>query len=237
MPLNRTSSIFAILLTLLLSDTVNAQPPSTDTRTSTSLFNGQLIESEYPSFTDKSLDRMKPLSDRTILHAGHGLWIYDLIIDLTIDNDADGHFSNFSITLDIDNSFSPRDVYAVFYLSQNQGPWFEYALTGNFTVSGNTESDSVTIQTTLETGYPNDFYNLYAEIYDAHSGALLLTYGPNQSSHVIGIPFESDYHDSFDSSVNVQLSFSGAGSLHWISVLLLALTAGFRFFNKSRDKT
>ncbi len=232
MQIIRTQPAAVFLLSLLLVGVAGAE---STTRKSTSIINGQVIESEYPAFQESGeADTPKARrKDRAVLNFGHGLWIYDLLIDLTIDNDADGHYSAFSITLDIDNSFSPRDVYAVFYLSQDNGPWFEYAVTGNFTVSGNSTNDSISIDTSLDTGYPSDYYDLYAEIYDAHTGALLVTYGPNQSGHVIGIPFESAYNDRFNSSVSVQLSFSGSGSLSWFTLLFFVCLVAYRGLRNS----
>ncbi len=271
-----------ITLTLLLSlqpgSVVYAQPELADTRTATSTINGQIVKSEYPllpgtslpsntahSSTDNQTGTDERNRSRQTLSIGHGLWIYDLLINLTVDNDADGHYSTFSITLDIDNSFNPRDVYAVLYLSRNNGPWLEYAVTSNFTVSGNSASDSISIVTSLETGYPSDYYDLHAEIFDANTNELLLTYGPAQSGHVIGIPFESEYSDNYpdtggytedhfttghytagyytgghytdgQSSVNVRLSFSGSGSFSWFTLLLLLPLIAYRAYRHIKRK-
>ena len=162
--------IVALLLTLTFNTVATANSIS-DTRKSTSTINGVALESEHPQIPNADSikqDSGNQLNQRNVLSINHGLWIYDLLISFGIDNDADGLYSNFSITLDIDNSFSPRNVYAVFYLSQNNGPWFEYAVTGNFNVSGSSASDSVSIETTFETGYPGDYYDILVEVYDAN---------------------------------------------------------------------
>lgn len=154
---------------------------------------------------------------------GHSLWLYEVSIALSQDYDNDGHYSTFSITLDFDTSLHTPWVYAVLYVSNDNGPWYEYAVTGNFQINSGDLSDAYTIHATLDSGYPTGLYNHYVEVYDAYSHDLLTSYGPQDNHYFYELPFESSAHDhSFGISSNVTLSFSGAGSLPPTSIALLA---------------
>ncbi len=214
---------FLIALMIASAPIAAANSANAEPRLSTSTFQGTATSNHYPANTSRKT-RSSP-ADRTISHHYHGLWIFDVLINLTTDNDNDGHYSTFSVSLDVDTHFSPRLVYAVLYISQNNEPWSEYAVTGNFTVTGSGAADTVQIETNLESGYPSGYYDHYIEIYDAYDHSLLLSYGPNHSHHVRGLPFESYYDDSLYSPVTVSLSFSGTGSVtpYWLTAMITLL--------------
>jgi len=135
----------------------------------------------------------------------------------------DGHYSNFNLTLDLDTSFAATTVYAVLYLASEGGPWNEYAVTGNFTVSGRGSADTFSLNAELDSGYPSGYYNHYIEIYDAYTHELIGLYGPEDSWHLYGLPIESRAHDSeFTFGTDISLSFSGTGSIGPGLIALLA---------------
>ena len=210
--------LIILLTTLLIGLPASAAEPvaTTKPRLSTSTFQGTTTKNHY---TGTELRSNALQNKRTVQNHDHGLWIFDVFINLTTDIDYDGHYSSFTVSLDIESDFSPQTVYAVLYLRQNHGQWFEYAVTGNFTVAGNGPQDSVVIEATLDSGYPNGYYDHYVEIYDAYDHSLLITYGPDQSSHVHNIPFESHHYDNWVTSASVRVSFSGTGSLTLNSLL------------------
>lgn len=222
-PLKRIFILSSLLLVAVTTaahartdEPIVGEPAIGEPRLSTSTINGATNTSHYPPIPiDKRLDRSEATTrNRTVQHHNHGLWIFDISINLTTDNDIDGHYSAFNVTLDVDTSFSARSVYAVLYLRQNNGPLLEYAVTGNFTVSGNASADAVFVETSLDSGYPSGYYDHYVEVYDATTGALLIAYGPDDNHHNHSIPFESSDNDYyyFD-PITVQLSFSGTGSI------------------------
>ncbi len=218
-----TLGFYSLGMSALVSSTAIAAP-DTETpkpRLSSSTFQGKTTDNRYPATPQPDSNGNR----RTALNHNHGLWVYDVLINLTADNDNDGHYSTFSVSLDVETNFSPRLVYAVLYLSQNNNPWSEYAVTGNFTVTGSGSADTVQIETNLESGYPSGYYDHYIEVYDAYDHSLLLNYGPNHSHHVRGLPFESYYDDSHYSPVTVSLSFSGAGSFtpYWLTGMIALL--------------
>lgn len=141
------------------------------------------------------------------------LWIIGASIGFNIDHDNDGHYSNFTLSLDIDTSVSIPAIYAVFYLSLESGPWTEYAVTNNFTVHGSGPYDTYTVTADLDYGYPSGYYDQLIEVYDAHTNDLLITYGPNDSHLLQNLPIESRHHDNlFSLNTDITFSFSGAGS-------------------------
>lgn len=161
-------------------------------------------------------------------------WVYGVTIGLGTDFDQDGHFSTFNISFDVDTYFNSSSVYAVLYLSNAGGAWTEYAVTGNFTVSGSGPSDRYTLDANLDSGYPSGYYEHYVEIYDAHTHELVSTYGPEDSYSLQELPFESSHHDNDDYyygggsvDTSVSLSFSGTGpvGLPSLAVLLLVMLA------------
>lgn len=260
-------ALIPILATMLVhsqAHTAPASPPKDSPRLSTSKLKGaqfsdEELKSHYSSTrpisrsADGKAKRPATLPNRvrTISHARNVLWVYDLSINLLTDLDFDGLYSSFSVSLDLDSSGYSQDVYAVMYLSQNGGGWQEYAVTSNFTVTGSSNHDRISIETELESGYYSGNYDHYIEIYDAHSHELVLTAGSEygNQSH---LPFESyttdfgvslhfnlsdDYSDnSYDSSVDVSLTLSGTGSIELATLIALLLLALYRCRQVAKHK-
>ncbi len=174
---------------------------------------------------DNNTNKRQPLSEnRTTKHASSVLWLYDISISLQQDYDNDGFYSNFSISFDFDTYLSSANVYAVLYVSKDNGPLVEYAVTGIFSVQGAIAGDAYTIHTTLDSGYQTGYYDHYIEIYDAYSHELLAGYGPQDSHTLHGLPIEStphDYHRGIATSLS--LNFSGTGSFAPSAFGLLAV--------------
>ena len=167
--------------------------------------------------------------DRQIASYNPILWIFDISLNLNTDYDRDGHYSNFSLTLDLDTTLTATTVYAVLYLANEGGPWTEYAITGNFTVSGSGSADTFSLQAELDSGYPSGYYNHYIEVYDAYTHELIGTYGPEDSHQLFGLPIESRQHDGeFTFNSDVSLSFTGSGALGPAPLVLLAVVLMFR---------
>ena len=154
-------------------------------------------------------------------HNNH-YWIQQSSITLNTDYDRDGHYSNFSLTLDIDTTNTTSLVYAVLYLSLGGGAWTEYAVTGNFSIHGATSYDSYFIEADLDSGYPSGYYDHFIEVYDAYSHEFLASHGPNDSHALISLPFESRFNDGrFSISSDITLSLSGTGFAGWSFLLPL----------------
>ena len=124
------------------------------------------------------------------------------------------------------------------YLSLGGGQWTEYAVTSNFTIHGAGSYDSYFIEADLDSGYPSGYYDHYIEVYDAYSHDFLVSHGPNDSHALIGLPFESRYHDRrYSISSDITLSFTGTGSAGWplllpLFVVLITRRRRFKFLQK-----
>ena len=173
-------------------------------------------------------------ADRLIASYNPNLWIFDISLHLNSDYDHDGHYSSFSLTLDLDTTLTATTVYAVLYLANEGGPWIEYAVTGNFTINGSGSADSFLLQAELDRGYPSGYYDHYIEIYDAYTHDLAGYYGPEDSHQLFALPIESLQHDdAIRFSTDISLSFSGTGAIGSdaagpVPLLLLAAVALIR---------
>ncbi len=153
-------------------------------------------------------------ADRQIARYNPYLWVFDISLHLNTDYDHDGHYSSFSLTLDLDTTLSATTVYAVLYLANEGAPWIEYAVTGNFTISGSGSADSFLLQTELDSGYPSGYYDHYIEIYDAYTHELAGFYRPEDSHQLFALPIESLQHDdAIRFGTDISLSFTGTGAI------------------------
>lgn len=171
----------------------------------------------------------KPAAVRQINSHNYNFWINQASVRLNTDHDHDGHYSSFTLTVDVDTHLVAPAVYAVLYLSLTDNNWIEYAVSSNFTVRGSGSFDAFTIDADLDSGYPSGYYNHYIEIYDAYTHDFLIGHGPGESSAFYGLPIESSYHDNrFVLSSDITLSFTGTGSLGLPLLLPLACAWSFR---------
>ena len=123
----RTSMFAAILCPAILWPglAVSSEQSSQLPRISTITFQGDTNSQSFPSIplqsalTQATLTQATLTQERNTLNfINSGFFVFDVSISLTLDNDRDGHFSSFSVSLDVDSSFPSRSVYAVMYLSQ-----------------------------------------------------------------------------------------------------------------------
>ncbi|OED42762.1 hypothetical protein AB833_05355 [Chromatiales bacterium (ex Bugula neritina AB1)] len=172
---------------------------------------------------------------RQITAHNDNYWVREATLNLNQDNDHDGHYSSFNVTLDVDTHFSLSTVYAVLYLSHNGGVWNEYAVTGNFSIYAGSHDDSYSIDAVLDSGYPSGYYDHHIEIYDADTLTLLSHYGPEHSHYFHDLPFESRHHDEWSIDTSLSLNFSGSGSMGYPTVLLVSLLLIRRRWLKSNS--
>jgi len=197
-------------------------------------------ESSVNSYTDGFISSINSTGvnspspqQRQIATLNPFLWVFDIALDLHTDYDQDGHYSNFSLSIDLDTSLTATTVYAVLYLASEGGPWNEYAVTGNFTVSGRGSADTFSLLAELDTGYPSGYYDHYVEIYDANTHELIGSYGPADSHLFVGLPIESSFLDnSVSFGTDISLTFTGTGAMDSGPLCLLA----FYFFARRRRR-
>lgn len=153
--------------------------------------------------------------------ASNNFWFYSADVELFNDHDNDGHFHGIDLLFDADTYFVEADVYAVVYLSLNDGPWNEYSATDNFTLYGSAAEDEYVIVTELTSGYPTGSYDLLIELFDAYDDSFLASFGPVDTSELAFLPLEDSNRDTPFNEPPIIVRQRGGGSLGWFSLLLL----------------
>lgn len=162
-------------------------------------------------------------------------WIYDASLDLYSDQDHDGYYSAIDLTLDADTVYSEADVYAVLYLSYEQGPWNEYASTADFTIFGASGDDAYFVDTELASGYFTGQYDILIELFDAFDGTFLADFGPENSSQLANLPIEDAGRDTPQSTTTtIIIDEGGGGSFGLLGLLALFGVAGLARIRTAR---
>ena len=153
-------------------------------------------------------------------------WFYTADVELFNDHDGDGFYHGIDLLFDADTWYAFADVYAVVYLSQDGGPWNEYAVTEDFTLFGASSDDEYVIVTELISGYPAGSYDILIELFDADTHDFLAWYGPEDTSELAFLPLEDAGRDTPDvPDVIVVNNHHGGGATGGLAILLLALAA------------
>ena len=166
-------------------------------------------------------------------------WFYDVDVQLFNDDDFDGYYHGIDVLFDIDTNFAIADVYAVLYLSYEDGPWNEYAVTEDFTIFDTSGSDEYVLVSELMSGYPTGSYDLLIEVFDSFDGAFLASFGPEDSSTTSFLPLEDFNRDTPVREVTVVVSEGGGGALSlWLFGLLsfLLLFKLIKRMNRNREE-
>ncbi|WP_371187473.1 choice-of-anchor H family protein [Thalassotalea maritima] len=154
--------------------------------------------------------------------------IYDADSRLFDDEDYDGYYQTFSVTFDADvisgSSDQSARVYALLYLSENNGPWQHYFSTEDFVIVGDSSEDEYEVFTQLLDGYyPND-YDVLIELYHADTQVLIATLSADDSNALYALPLESsDYDEVYEDHVDVHYhgSIGLFTALFMFSVLII----------------
>ncbi len=155
-------------------------------------------------------------------------WFYTADVVLFNDLDRDGYYHGIDLLFDADTYFNSAEVYAVVYLSYEGGPWNEYAATENFTIFGSSSDDDYVLVTELLEGYPAGSYDILIELYDAYDDAFLAWIGPEDTSELAFLPIEDANRDVAVIPEVIVVNRGGGGSLGWMLILGLGLTAAAR---------
>lgn len=179
--------------------------------------------SEVDSTSIQLQNSLQPLANRTALHPSSDFSLYDVSTDLIIDDDHDGFYHRFSVTVDADTVYDHATVYADFYLSYEGGPWIYYATSDNYSIHLDSYNDTFTIETELADGYPTGYYDLRIKLYDAHTHDYLLSYDNYNDGSLTSIPLEDSYRDDYEyheSETEIVITH-GAGSFNLAYVFAL----------------
>lgn len=187
---------------------------------------GKVVASEFSALETQGERQASKRSQQSAKSGGlsaavadSNYWFYEADVVLFNDHDQDGHFHGIDLWFDADTYYAEADVYAVVYLSLNDGPWNEYFATDNFTLFGTAADDAFNIVTELSAGYPTGSYDLLIELFDAYDDRFLTSFGPADSSALAFLALEDANRDiRYDTTVVVR---NGGGSLGWLTLLVL----------------
>ncbi|MEC4729075.1 choice-of-anchor H family protein [Shewanella sp. D64] len=161
--------------------------------------------------------------------------IYEASSRLFEDNDYDGFYQTFSVTFDADvygyYPNQPAEVYAEMYLSRDGGPWVHYYTTDIFTVVGDSTEDDFEVLTTLNSGYPADYYDVLIDLYEVGYTDIVATVNSDDFASLYALPLESSDRDYIDNG-NSSSEGHGGGSMSFIALLGLGLFVRFRATSK-----
>ena len=156
-------------------------------------------------------------------------WFYTADVELFYDRDRDGYYYGIDLLFDADTVYTVAEVYAVVYLSRDDGPWEEYAVTETFTLYGASSDDEYVIVTELISGYPAGSYDILIELFDTWDGSFVADIGPADTSELAYLPLEDADRDTpVVQGTTVIVNEGGGGSLGWLALLGLALIAAAR---------
>lgn len=168
------------------------------------------------------MDENSSQQQRAQRHDDHS--IYDITTDLIRDDDEDGFYHYFSVTIDADTELSHSFVYADIYLSYEGGPWVYYATTDAYEINYDRYSDAFVVETELADGYPTGFYDLRVKLYDADTDEYLLTYDSYNDYSLSAIPLEDSNRDVYYGKLVTEVIVShGGGSIGFIIFGLVLL--------------
>jgi len=174
-------------------------------------------------------------------HSSFDYSLYDTTTDLISDDDFDGFYHRFSITIDADTLFDHATVYADLYLSYEGGPWIYYASTQDYDIHSDSYNDAFTIETELADGYPTGYYDVQIKLYDSITDDYLLSYDNLDDSSLYAIPLEDSHRDQGDAyyaPIETEIIIShGAGSINFLTlsslfILLITLRLSRIFLKK-----
>lgn len=194
---------------------------------------GTTTEDEFPALQTQG-DRVSgvaraapPKAEAQVAQAVNtDFWFYTADVVLFNDHDRDGYYHGIDLLFDADTWYAFADVYAVIYLSQDGGPWNEYAATEDFTLFGASGDDEYVVVTELLSGYPAGSYDILIELFDADTHEFLAWYGPEDTSELAFLPLEDAARDAEQvPEVIVVHNRGGGGSSGGLSILFLVALA------------
>lgn len=165
-------------------------------------------------------------------------WFYTADVELFGDEDRDGYFHGIDLLFDADTVYVSADVYAVVYLSEEGGPWFEYAETETFSIYGASSDDEYVIVSELLAGYPRGSYDILIELFDTWDNSFVADFGPEDTSELAFLPLEDAERDAPVTGPDVVVVSRGGGGAvdGWTIAALALMTAGLLLRRRYRTQ-
>lgn len=161
-----------------------------------------------------------------------GYDIDEVTTTLLIDEDGDGHYSQFRVSFDPDANVDGNFVYAKVWVRAAGDTWIEEHTSEDFLVDASGEADIYSFTVDWIGGYPTSFYDVQIDLYESASGLLVASAG-SERPELAEIPLEDQSRDirpnppivvGGGGSVSSSERGGGALTLTWL-VLLLGLAA------------
>lgn len=180
-------------------------------------------------------------------------WITDIGTLLYRDDDGDGYFSGFSLTIDADTYHKQTEIYASIDVQRAFGERERLHTSANFPIYGDQLSDEYRIDIDLLANYPAGDYNLYIDLHDAYDHRVLDGVSAVDFSNLYRLPLESEdldlynenehddypghHPDSPSAPVNADIRVvEYAGSSGFFLIMAILTIATLRKFGTCRHK-
>ena len=125
------------------------------------------------------------------------IWIADIGTLLYRDDDQDGYFSGFSLTIDADTYYQQAEIYVSIDVKRSFGERERLHTSANFTIYGDNVSDEYRIDIDLLANYQADDYDLYIDLHDAYNHQVLDSVSSADFSNLYRLPLESENLDQY----------------------------------------
>lgn len=109
---------------------------------------------------------------------------------LDTDSDGDGYYHQFNIDLDIDVNYGSKDVYAEFYISDDNYNWQSLYTSDHFIVNENDATDKKHWEFELLDGHAPGHYYVKVLIIDADSHYTMMELLPEHHDSLYALPLE-----------------------------------------------
>jgi hypothetical protein len=113
---------------------------------------------------------------------------------LVIDDDGDGHYSQFRVAFDPDSDVGSQYVYARVWARPRGGSWIEEHVTEDFVVDPHGSRDTYEFTADWLSGYPTAYYDLQIDLFDAATNLLVASAG-SERPEFAQIPLEDASRD------------------------------------------
>lgn len=123
-----------------------------------------------------------------------GYAIGEIETTLLIDDDEDGHYSQFRIEFDPDAEFDGSVVYAKLWVRAQGGEWIEEHISEDFIVDASGTADVYSLTADWLSGYPTSYYDVQIDLYDSATGLLVAAAG-SERPELAQIPLEDQTRD------------------------------------------
>lgn len=157
---------------------------------------------EAVSANSTSKTAIQDISAHQIVWFDSDTWISDIGTLLFRDQDRDGYFSGFSLSVDVDTHYKQAEVYLAIGIQRAIGQPERLHTTQTFKVYGHSLADEYRIDIDLLSNYPAGDYDLNIDLHDAFDHRILDSVSAAEFSNLFRLPLESEdmdfLHDSGD---------------------------------------